>query len=371
MSNILEMTSRDRIEMKLALLIESFKSVLYRNDDQFMENLGRLAIGAQDSNKFKYWEWTQGVGLYGFWRLYDHTKQSELLDFLVEYFNERIREGLPSKNINTIAPLLTLAHVYEITGDQRYIDICSEWADWIISDLPRTRSGGFQHITSDTVNEQELWDDTLFMTVLFLAKIGQIVNSQTYLDEARYQFLTHIKYLTDTKTGLWYHGWTFNGNHNFARALWGRGNCWITLAIPIMLEIVPHDTVFRRYLQETLLRQAESLRELQEPDGMWHTILDDPTSYVESSATAGFGAGILTAIRMGLLPESYRETADRALQAILELIDETGILRQSSYGTPMGRTTKSFYNEIPIQPMPYSQALGMLFLIQAVQEYER
>lgn len=370
MSNTQEMTSRHRIESKLTLLIESFKSVLYRNDDQFMENLGRLSIGAQDSNKFKYWEWTQGVGLYGFWRLYDHTKQSGLLEFLIEYFNERIMEGLPSKNINTIAPLLTLAHVYELTGDQRYIDICTEWADWIISDLPRTRSGGFQHITSDSVNDQELWDDTLFMTVLFLAKMGQLINSQTYLDEAKYQFLTHIKYLTDTKTGLWYHGWTFNGNHNFARALWGRGNCWITLAIPIMLEIVPHDTAFRRFLQETLLRQVESLEQFQEPDGMWHTIIDDPTSYVESSATAGFGAGILTAIRMGLIPEGYRETADRALQAILELIDDAGILRQSSYGTPMGRTTKSFYNEIPIQSMPYSQALGMLFLIQAVQECE-
>lgn len=366
-----DLRSRQRIETKLSALIESFKHVLYRNDDRFMENLDRLAINTQDSNKFKYWEWTQGVGLFGFWRLYEYTREPELFNFLIEYFNERIKEGLPSKNINTTAPLLTLIHIYENTGDERYIRICTEWADWIISDLPRTKSGGFQHITSDTVNEQELWDDTLFMTVLFLAKMGRLTDSQTYLDEAKYQFLIHIKYLTDTRSGLWYHGWTFNGNHNFARALWGRGNCWITLAIPLMLEIIPYDGAFQRFLQESLTRQTESLRDYQGADGMWHTIIDDPNSYVESSATAGFGAGILTAIRMGLIDESYRETADRALDAILALIDDTGILRQSSYGTPMGRTTKEFYNEIPIQPMPYSQALGILFLIQAIKECDR
>jgi hypothetical protein len=32
----------------------------------------------------------------------------------------------------------------------------------------------------------------------------------------------------DTTTGLWFHGWQFDGNgggHNYAKALWARGNC--------------------------------------------------------------------------------------------------------------------------------------------------
>ena len=32
--------------------------------------------------------------------------------------------------------------------------------------LPKTKEGGFQHITSDTLNDGELWDDTLFMLSL-------------------------------------------------------------------------------------------------------------------------------------------------------------------------------------------------------------
>ena len=37
---------------------------------------------------------------------------------------------------------------------------------------------------------------------------------------------------------------------------------------------------------------------------MWHTLIDDPTSYLEASATSGFGFGILKAGRAGIMPES-------------------------------------------------------------------
>lgn len=354
------------IDEKIELLIESFKEVLYRSDEQFMENLGKISSAPEDANRYKYWEWTQGVGLYGIWELYEATGRKELLKLLVEYFDARISEGLPGKNVNTTAPLLALVFVYKETGDLRYKKVCTEWADWILHHFPRTKSGGFQHITSDSTNEEELWDDTLFMTVLFLAKLGKELSCQEYIEEAKYQFLTHIKYLADPASGLWYHGWTFQGNHNFTKAFWGRGNCWVTLAIPIMLSILNEgQTFFSEYLKETLQRQAEALAAFQEPQGMWHTIIDDPSSYVESSATAGFGAGILKAIEKQLIPPSFEGAAEKALLAIIELIDEQGILHQSSYGTPMGRDSKSFYNSIPLQPMPYSQALGMLFLIEA------
>jgi unsaturated rhamnogalacturonyl hydrolase len=76
-----------------------------------------------------------------------------------------------------------------------------------------------------TPNTQQLWDDTLMMTVLPLAKIGQVLKRPHYIEEAKRQFLIHIKYLFDTKTGLFHHGWTFlDGGHNFANAAWGRGN---------------------------------------------------------------------------------------------------------------------------------------------------
>ncbi len=62
------------------------------------------------------------------------------------------------------------------------------------------------------------------MTVMPLAKIGMLLNRPHYIREAKHQFLLHIQYLSDRKSGLFFHGWTFeDGGHNFAEGRWARG----------------------------------------------------------------------------------------------------------------------------------------------------
>ena len=355
------------IREKMKLLSAAFNKVLYSTDDYFLENMKSSNLAGDDIEKYRYWEWTQGVGLYGLWKMYKYTGEDEYLTQLCTYYDQRLKEGLPAKNINTVAPLLTLAFLFEETRNEQYLTTCQEWAEWIMQQLPRTNEGGFQHITSDTLNEEELWDDTLFMCVLFLAKMGDLEKNKLYIEEAKYQFLLHAKYLQDKQTGLWYHGWTFAGRNNFAKALWGRGNCWITLAIPEFLSIVSVEPSLKRYLKQILLNQVESLKKRQKSNGMWYTLLDDSTSYEEASATCGFAAGILNAISQGILDESYSLVAFKSLEPILSLIDDEGLLHQVSYGTPMGRETKDFYKQIPISVMPYGQALGMLYLIEVLR----
>ncbi len=352
-------------------LLTSFEKVLYEEDAQFLENMKKRNVPAGELEKYRFWEWTQGVGLFGVWKLYDATGDERYLHILTSYYDRQLAVGLPGKNVNTVTPLLPLAFLAERFGDARYLAVCREWAEWILESFPRTPEGGFQHITSDCVNEGELWDDTLFMTVLFLAKFGAMTGDIRCLEEAEYQFLLHVKYLADEKTGLWYHGWSFSRGDHFAGAFWGRGNCWVTAAIPEYLSIAPVSPSVRRFLVSAWERQAASLVRLQEADGMWHTLLDDPTSYVESSATCGFGYGLLRGVSMGFGKSEWAESALRALPPILALTGEDGVLGQTSYGTPMGRESKDFYKQIPIRPMPYGQALEMLFLMESRHFLER
>ena len=95
------------------------------------------------------------------------------------------------------------------------------------------------------MNHNQLWDDTLFMTCLPLARASILLQRPAYLQLAITQFLLHTQYLCDTRTGLWFHGWQFaerreqeSNGHNFAEARWARGNCWVTLAIPMLLELM-------------------------------------------------------------------------------------------------------------------------------------
>ncbi|SQC71321.1 Rhamnogalacturonides degradation protein RhiN [Klebsiella pneumoniae] len=69
------------------------------------------------------------------------------------------------------------------------------------------------------------------------------------------------------------------------------GNSWLTMVIPDFLELVdlPEGNAVRRYLITVLDAPIAALAECQDDSGLWHTLLDDPHSYLEASATAGFG----------------------------------------------------------------------------------
>lgn len=352
------------IMAKLEILAQSFQKFLFEDDEQFLENMKTKNLAGDDVSRYQHWEWTQGVGLYGLYQMAHELGRNNYVDFLHSFYDKEISLGLPAKNVNTCAPLLTLAFLLKDTGKTEYKKVCHEWAEAIMHDFARTEEDGIQHRTSDSENTGELWDDTLFMTVMFLALMGEIEDNDEYREEARYQFLLHIKYLVDHETGLLYHGWTFEGHHNFARALWGRGNCWFTIAIPEYLDIANVTGADRKFLVEAFLQQVKALEKYQDEGGMWHTLVDDETSYLEASATCGFAYGILKAVRMGIIDEKFREVGIKALKPMLGLIDPDGTVNQVSYGTPMGRVSKDFYKEIEIKPMPYGQALAMLFLLE-------
>ena len=353
-----------RIDGKIDRMVEAFTHILYEEDDIFLKNMESHNLAGDDIAKYRFWEWTQGVGLFGLWKLFCYEKKECYLDTLKKYYDRQIEIGFPALNINTAAPYLTMSFLAEYTGEEKYMGPCVAAAREIMDSIPRTREGGFQHKTSDSINEQELWDDTLYMTVLFLANMGRILKDNAMKEEAEYQFLLHDKYLCDKVSGLWYHGWSFREKNNFAGAFWGRGNCWITMAIPEFFSISSCSEAVRRTLVNTLKAQIESLCRYQDESGMWHTLVDDEDSYLEASATCGFAYGILKAVKDGLVDKSYLEAARKAAAPVMDCISEDGVVNQVSYGTPMGRTTKDFYKGIELKSMPYGQALAILFLME-------
>lgn len=318
-----------------------------------------------DTKGWNDWEWTHGIGLYGIYKYYELTSDARCLSIMQDWFRDRFAAGTPTKNINTVAALLTLAYLYEQHGDRTYLPYLDTWAEWVMHGLPRTEENGFQHIVFNSENPQQLWDDTLMMSVLPLARIGQVLNRPHYIEEARRQFMVHIKYLVDRRTGLWFHGWTFQGRHHFANALWARGNCWVTIAIPEFIELLdlaPGDAL-REFLLESHLAQIRALAQHQDASGLWHTLIDDPGSYLEASATAGFAYGILKSVRKRYIGAEYESVGLRALKAVLANIDASGELRNVSFGTPVFDDLDG-YRTVPLTSMPYGQAMAILALVE-------
>lgn len=363
------------IHEKINLLIDNLVNI---KDDtgHFLLKLpdGRVI----DTKGWNDWEWTHGIGLYGLFQYSCITPRSTAMKIIEEWFKARLAEGT-TKNINTMAVFLTLAYVYEQTGEQSYLPWLESWAEWAMYELPRTVHGGMQHITYLDENHNQLWDDTLMMTALPLAKIGKLLNRPHYIEEAKRQFLIHIQYLYDSSTGLFFHGWQFDESapggvgHNFARARWARGNSWLTIAIPDFLELLdlsPTDSL-RMYLITVLEAQCRALKKLQTPDGMWTTLLDvseDKGSYVEASATAGFAYGLLKSIRKRYISAEYEGMAIKAVMAVITRINAEGELQDVSFGTAMGRDLEH-YIKIERTSMPYGQAMGIMALVEFLRVF--
>ena len=356
---------------ELHQLINKLVDNLVNITDETGEFLLRLDDGRViDTKGWAGWEWTHGIGLYGIHQYYRQTGDDRLRTIIDNWFSDRFAEGSTTRNVNTVCPFLTLAYRYEETRDPRWLPYLESWADWIMHSMPRTRMGGLQHITLAEENHQQLWDDTLMMTVMPLAKIGRLLNRPAYVEEAKYQFLLHTQHLMDKETGLWFHGWTFEGNHNFANARWARGNSWLTIVIPEFLELLdlPETDATRRYLQEILACQLAALEKCQHESGLWHTLLDDPTSYLEASATAGFAFGMLKAARRHYADARYVAVAEKAIKGIISRINKEGELTQVSFGTGMGKDL-DFYRQIPLTSMPYGQAMAILCLVEYLHVY--
>lgn len=367
-------TDKKKIQEKLDLVIDKLMKLGEPDNNEELSKGGEAIGFFKRDFGIKEWDWPQGVGLYGLLKIMKYQNNEEYKEFLYNWFKDNIAQGLPSKNINTMTPLLTLVELNEYYHDSQFEELCLKWADWLMECLPRTKERGFQHVTSANgdrlgvrLNENEMWIDTIFMTVLFLNKMGQKYNRKDWIDESIHQVLMHIKYLCDKHTGLFYHGWTFNEMNNFGGIFWCRGNSWFTLGILDYIDMFEGtmNSGVKEFVLDTYKAQVAALKRLQSRSGLWHTVLDDPASYEEVSGSAAITAGILKGIHLGILDDSYLEVAERAVNAILKNIDKDGTVLNVSGGTGMGYDAEHYKN-ILIAPMAYGQSLTILALAEAL-----
>ena len=371
------MRSKEELQQKIELVMDKLihlGGADYEKDKEISLEAAIASGNVARDFGIEEWDWPQGVGLYGLSMLQAYHKDKRFMDFFINWFEANIAKGLPSRNINTTAPYLTLLQILDdMPEKEKYEIMCIEQADWLIHELPKTEDGGFQHVTSGIgdrnaviLNEQQLWLDTLFMAVLFLQQMGNRYNNKAWKSEAVHQVLVHIKYLYCKNNGLFYHGFSFIRNDNFGGIFWNRGNSWFTLGITIFLENADDlEPGTRQYFADTFCRHAQALRALQSPSGLFHTILDDASSYEETSGSAAIAAGLLRGIRLGFLSQDYMECAQKAICEICRQVDSDGTVLNVSAGTAMGMNPEH-YKGIGIRPMAYGQALTLIALCEAL-----
>lgn len=278
------------------------------------------------------WDWPCGVAYYGVSEAYVKTQKQEYLDLLKERIDELIELGLPKVwTVNACAMGHCLVTIYQATGDSRYYDIIMSKVKYIREKALRFGDNVLQHtVSANNDFPEQAWADTLFMAAYFLLRVGVMNHDEELIDDALNQWYWHIKYLQNPGSGLYYHGYNNIAGDHMSGIFWGRANAWAAYTMSQVGGELQKCYLYPKYLDVvgSLNEQLSALKVLQTENGLWRTVLDDPDSYEEVSASAGIAGAMLA--RGNILHTKY---LNKAVKGLLANVSEDGKVMNVSGGT--------------------------------------
>jgi unsaturated rhamnogalacturonyl hydrolase len=203
------------------------------------------------------------------------------------------------------------------------------------------------------------------MAAYFLLRMGILLQNEEYVKDGLHQYFWHEELLQDEKTNLYYHGWDNLAKNHMSGIFWARGNAWAAITMAEALKLITyHNPMFMR-IDGSLRDQLSALTRLQSENGLWRTILDDESSYFETSASAGIAASL--SIYGHPL---HRKYIDRSYDGISANIAADGSVMNVSAGTAIMKTIDE-YKAVPYKRVQgWGQGLTLAFLCSLLPEEE-
>lgn len=317
------------------------------------------------------WDWQPGVGLYGLVRAYEVLGDRAYLDYVRYYVDRLLAEEIVSYSINGAIVFESVLKLFEHDGDPRYRDELRYFLRWLLRSAPRCQNDCYEHSWTDVKVRlaNQVWVDTLFVAGIVLADSYRLFGRTDYLEEVIRQFENHQQSLQDPATGLFRHLYDVSSDSHMAGVFWGRGNGWMAASAVEVLDLCGPTHPRLQPVMTAFQKQMAAIAPLQAANGMFHTVLDDDSTYLEMSATAALGYAALKGVRLGVLDEQFDGIGERALQAALATIEPSGIVAQVS-GETSGFIEYGDYNAIPTKPRLYGQTLTLLLLAEAARRFK-
>ena len=307
------------------------------------------------------WDWPGGVAFYGVCEAYAATGKIEYLEKVKAWVDENMEDGLPKLSVNGVSIGHSLLTLYEVYKEEKYLDTAKEMAEYLTHEAVRFGDGIFQHtVNSETYNfPEQAWVDTMFMAGYFLLRIGVLLGRKDYFEDGLRQYHGHEDVLQDPVNNLYYHGWDNIAGNHMSGVHWCRGNSWAALTMTRALDLVPVDLPNFMIIECSLRDQLSSIVRLQDPEsGLWHTILDDPSSPLETSGSAGIAAAVLAKGRL------YNKYSQKAIDGILARITEDGTVTGVSAGTAVMQNADGYRGVPDKRIQGWGQGLTLTFLAE-------
>lgn len=199
----------------------------------------------------------------------------------------------------------------ELTEDNKtMLDTAHYISDYIKNKQERLENGMFFRIRPGTIHDNTIWADDLYMSVPFLCRYYLLTGDRQYLDDAVNQILCFREYLYMPSEKLMSHVYNLTYKTN-TKLAWGRANGWTLFSFSELLAALPEDHEKRSELLEFFRELCEGVLAHQDENGMWHQLVNDQSSYAETSCTAMFTCVFSRGVRNGWLTD--KKFADSAI----------------------------------------------------------
>jgi rhamnogalacturonyl hydrolase YesR len=205
----------------------------------------------------------------------------------------------------------------EHLGDAGLRAASDRMLEYLLKRAPRCADGTIHHVS----NKPEVWVDSLYMAPPFLAVAGQPAEALRQVEGLR-------RRLWDPTQRLFSHIWDEGRGQLVRRAFWGVGNGWAAAGMVRVRAALPAAMAAEReglagHVRDTI----DGCLARQRPDGLFHDVLDDPSTFVETNLAQMLAYAIYRGTREGWLDGRYRDAAERMRAAAVARVDTEGYVR--------------------------------------------
>lgn len=227
--------------------------------------------------------------------------------------------------------------LYMQTNNKKYLALGQHIADkqWGPPEGKRVVPQSYVFYNKGLTWQTRLWIDDMFMINALQTQAYRATGDQKYLDRAAKEMVVYLDSL-QKPNGLFYHA-------PDVPFFWGRGNGWMAAGMTEILSSLPENHPEYQNILKGYNTMMASLLKYQAESGMWRQLIDEPSSWEESSGTAMFTYAMVTGVKNGWLDkETYAPAARKAWLALVSKINANADISDVCEGTNK-RNDKQYY----------------------------
>jgi unsaturated rhamnogalacturonyl hydrolase len=278
-------------------------------------------LGCMESvNSVQSFGWREGTVLDGLWQLYAQKGRKRALQAIKEHLNlfldgqnlhyENGRSKPKFNEVDGIESTIPFATFARLDADHPILKT-------VVADWERLKKPNGMVIDGTVVSAEGCY------TVAYpMAVVGRAWKDRKLMEEALEQ-LKH-RFVLNSGNTLYLRYNTATGKSNFPN--WARGAAWNLLGFARTISELKSEMQDKEVI-EKFQEGVELAISMQRNNGLWGCFMHEPESLPDTSGSAGIAAAILTGIRDGFLPESYRTNAVSCWNALQQYITPDGFLK--------------------------------------------